>query len=217
MTNKDLIERFDEKVTIETNKGNKIPISFQVMQSIYNEITGKTEELGKLIRSRYKADFNDLNQLDRKIEQFLEQYNIISQNESITVFYSGDGKEVFSSFDRFKAYDSSKTTPVAYIQLEYNFLIKMPKAEKPQSFKLEINLGSPATHMMKWYEDDVLDYINEREIAIAEIKISYVDFVVAQTLMTVIEKWIESLKKAELDFPYSTLSKNKKSFHSYLF
>lgn len=209
MTNKELIERFDEEITIETEKGNKVPISFQMMQSIYNEITGKSEELGKLIRSRYKADFNDLNQLDKKIEQFLEQYNIVSRNESITIFYSGDNKEVFSSFERFKCYDASKTTPVAYIQLEYNFLIKLPKTEKPQSFKLELNLGSPATHMLKWYDDEVLDIINERDIAIAEVKINYVDFVVAQTLMTVIEKWIDSLKKAELEFPYSSLSQNK--------
>ena len=68
----EVLERLEDDVMIETSQGNRVPISFQVMQSIYNEITGKSEELGKQVRRRYKAGFEDLAQLNAKITQFLE-------------------------------------------------------------------------------------------------------------------------------------------------
>lgn len=193
----EVLERFEEDVMVETAQGNRVPISFQVMQSIYNEITGKSEELGKQIRRRYKAKYEDLVQLNTKVEQFLEQYHVTSKNMSMTVFHTKDNKETFSSFDRFSNYDRSKLCSIKYIQLKYNFLIKLPHASKVQSFNLDIKIGSAVPHILKWKEEGMFGFIDEADLATAEVKINYVDFVVAQGLMSVIENWFNGLEKSE--------------------
>lgn len=205
----EVLETLDEDVVVETEQGNQVPISFQVMQSIYNEITGKSEELGKQIRRRYKAGYEDLVQLNAKVEQFLEQYHVTSKNMSVTVFHTKDNKEVYSSFERFSQYDRSKLCSVKYVHVEFNFLIKLPKADKVQNFKLDIKIGSAVPYMLKLKDDDMVGYVDESEIATAEIKIKYVDFVVAQGLMNVVEGWFDALEKSEPTPFQKFLKKNK--------
>ena len=99
--NKQIKNTEESNVYIETSDGNDQPVSFQLMQSIYNEITGEKEELSKSIKLPFRIEMDDLQQLNIKFQQFKEQYNIINENSSITILYENDTKEVFSSFDRF--------------------------------------------------------------------------------------------------------------------
>ena len=131
------------------------------------------------------------------ISVHLEQYHVSSNNMSVTVFHDQENKETFSSFERFNQYDRSKLCAVRYIQIEYNFLIKLPHANKTQNFKLEIKIGSAVPHILKWKEDDMLGFIDDTDFATAEIKINYVDFVVAQGLMNVVENWFNGLQRSD--------------------
>ena len=65
--------------------------------------------------------------------QVCEQYNIEAQNTSVTVYHLDDTKEAFSSFERFRIYNQSATSPVESVVLKYNFLIVLPRTRKAQS------------------------------------------------------------------------------------
>lgn len=65
-------------------------VSLQTLQGIYNELTGKSEEVSKSYTKPIQIDFTHIEQLNRKITQVCEQYNIVSSNCSVAVFYIDD-------------------------------------------------------------------------------------------------------------------------------
>ncbi|MUK60873.1 hypothetical protein GNP81_07210 [Aliivibrio fischeri] len=190
---------FNPDILVETVKGNKVPVSFQVMQSLYNEITGKTEEIGKQYKNRYQVEMNDLVQLNCKMNQAFEQYNLVTNNCTITIYYEEDNNERFSSFARFSAFDPSKNCPVKYVHLEYNFLIRLPVTQTTQSYNISIRIGSLISHYEEWQNDGMLDVFSSNSfnmVAVAEAKINYIDYMVAQTFKRLIDDWFESLDVA---------------------
>src|SRR5262245_41541221 len=92
--------------------GSGRPVSMTDLQAIYNEITGKSEERSKHYNSAYRVSFTDLEQLHSKLEQACEQYSVESKTISVTIYHLDDTKETFSSFDRFRLYNKSSTSPV---------------------------------------------------------------------------------------------------------
>ena len=111
---------------IESDRSSADQISLQAYQAAYNEITGKTEELSRDYSVAYQMGMSDLEQLNIKVEQLCEQYNLIEANYNVTVFHQEDTKDRFSSFERFKLYNSSNPSPVESVLIEYNLLIRLP-------------------------------------------------------------------------------------------
>ena len=97
------------EVSVVGENGDNNVVSMQVVQDIYNEITGKSEELTKGYSNPIQVSFEDIIQLNYKITQMYEQYNISSNSCTVTVYHSKDQKQVFSSFERFTLYDRSNT------------------------------------------------------------------------------------------------------------
>lgn len=129
---------------VQVDVGNGNLVSMQAVQHIYNEITGRTEELSRTYTINHCVSFDDICQLNIKICQLYEQYNIVSKNCSVTIYHVDDQKQVFSSFERFELYDRTTLSPVENIRIEYKFLIVLPKIQKPQSYEIEINIHSRA-------------------------------------------------------------------------
>lgn len=193
---KEINQSKESDVIIETSDGNNHPVSFQLMQSIYNEITGKKEELSKSIYLPFRINLNDIKQLNIKFDQFKEQYNVTNENCVVSVIYENDTKEVFSSFERFLLLNISNTSPVEVIVLKYNFLIILPKTHKPQTYEVEIRLRSLARYIVKKDKDKELTRIYK--MATAYYEVNYVDYIVGQSLMDLTQRWFNSLNKKEL-------------------
>ncbi len=167
----------------------------QVLQEVYNEITGKTEKLSRNFRANHNVTIGDLIQLNTKIEQLYEQYNIVNNNCSVKVFHIDDCNDQFSSFERFKLYDSSKMSPIENVRLEYNFLIILPKIGRPQPYKLEIDINSRVATKLR-AETEV--GMPRRMIGIfgrrtAHVELEYIDYTVARNFMVAIDQWFSAL------------------------
>ena len=93
-------------------------ISVQLLQSIYNEITGKSETVGKTYKEAFEVEFKDIEQLNYKIKQAHEQYNVCTSNCEVIIYYTNNTKDVFTSFDRFKMHNAGSTSPVESIFLQ---------------------------------------------------------------------------------------------------
>jgi hypothetical protein len=174
-------------------------VSMQLIQSIYNEITGKKETLTRHFRDDHQATFNDIKTLNTKIEQLYEQYNVISKNCAVTLYYLNDCKEEFSSFERFEIYDSSSISPIENIRLEYNLLIILPATKQPQPYKIEVDLNSRVT-LKKRAQLEI--GIPRRFFGIVakhtgRAKINYIDYTVARTFIVAIEEWFKSIPKSK--------------------
>ena len=172
-------------------------VSMKLVQSIYNEFTGKKESLSRFLTDAHEVTFNDIHQLNSKILQLHEQYNIISNNTSVTVFHVDDCKAQFSSFERFKLYDVGCASPCENIRLEYNFLIVLPNTKTPQSYKIKIDLISRVGLREKELYQSSLPRGIFRMFGVAtgNIEIEYVDYTVARNFLVAIQDWHKTIEK----------------------
>jgi hypothetical protein len=174
-------------------------ISLQVLQDVYNEVTGKAEELNKFYETAFRVRMEDLQQLHYQVKQLCEQYNVKSENESVTIFYEEDSREVFSSFDRFKISGSTSLSPVESIVIKYNFLVVLPKSRRPQSYSLSIRLASRVTLSHKMRREVPRSFFRIMEMGgrNATVTVKYVDYVVARNLLGGVDRWINGLPAYE--------------------
>lgn len=190
-------------VAIIGESSNAFKVSLQTIQGIYNELTGKSEEVGKSYDKPIRVVFADLEQLDHKISQACEQYNIKSGNCSITVYYVDDTRDHFSSFERFRLHNAGSTSPVESILIQYNFLVLLPKTKQAQSYTISIRLASRVAVMRRMEREffgppPAIIRLMGNRTAVVEIK--YVDYMVARNLLNLVDEWFRGLPIAP-EFP----------------
>ena len=179
---------------------NRTPVSIQVLQNIYHELTGKSEEVLKSYDDAFHVVFNDFKQLNHRIQQICEQYNICSSNCAISVFYINDTKDTFSSFERFQAFNTGSTSAVESVLVTYNFLIILPKLAQPQSYTVTIRIASPIAIQRKMNNDmfgvpKIFRLMGGPRTAVVSVK--YVDYAVARTVLNTIDEWFMALPQSK--------------------
>lgn len=186
------------------------PVPLQLLQSIYHELTGKTESLSKHYDEPFKFEFNDLEQLNHRLNQACEQYNINTSNMSVTVYYTNDTQETFSSFDRFRGFNAGNASPVESVLLTYNFLILLPKVKAPQSYKVTIRLVSRTTISRKMAKNEYFDFPKILHIMgphTGNVTIKYIDYAVGRNILHTIDEWFKTVSKSRTSKFWKLLSK----------
>jgi hypothetical protein len=174
--------------------------SMQMVQQIYKEVTGKTERISRQFNAGHRTNFDDIANLHATIGQLLEQYHVIANNCNVTIFRIDDSSDRFSSIDRASIHEAGSNIPVENVRLEYEFLIVLPIAKKPESYKAVIDIHSRAA-LTKKMEDSA--YLQRRifsalSSSTGQATVEYVDYAVARTLMTAISQWFDSRDEAKL-------------------
>jgi hypothetical protein len=178
---------------------NQTAVSFQIVQSIYHELTGRTEDVGKSYSESCQFVLADYEQLHLRISQCCEQYNVKASNCSIKVYYVNDTQETFSSFDRFKLFNAGSSSCVESVLLTYNFLILLPKLNQPQSYTLSVRTASRVSIENQMHDDmtlripKILRLMGGRT---AVVTVKYVDYVVARNLLNLVDEWLKTVNKA---------------------
>lgn len=186
-------------IAVIGESSNAKVISLQTLQGIYNELTGKSEEVGKSYSKPIQVKFSDIEQLDHKISQACEQYNVVSGNCSITVYYVDDTRDRFSSFERFRMHNSGCASPVESILLKYSFLVLLPKTKQPQSYTISIRLASRVAVMRRMEGEfygpppQILRLMGNRT---AVVEVEYIDYMVARNLLHVVDEWFKGIPTA---------------------
>jgi hypothetical protein len=179
---------------------NQTSISLKIVQSIYHELTGKTEDVSKSYSESFQFVHTDYEQLHHSISQCCEQYNIKASNCSIKIYYVNDTQETFSSFERFKHFNAGSSSSVESVLLKYNFLILLPKINQPQSYTVSIRTASRVSIEKKMREDmpfDVPKILRVMSGRTAVVSVKYVDYVVARNLLNVVDEWLKTVDKAQ--------------------
>lgn len=176
-----------------TVEGRRTELTIQQLQDVYSQVTGKAEELARNALVLFQITMEDLRQLNCKVQQLCEQYNIVGKTCDITVTHSEDNKEKFSSFERFSMYDTARTAATTEIVLNYNFLIVLPKIKQPQSYAITVRLASQIA-MQKEIERD-RPFPGHTVLLGRNIRISvkYIDYLVAKNFLDSINQWIKCL------------------------
>jgi|SRR5690554_1310331 len=184
------------------------PISLKVYQDIYHQITGRTEQIRQRYTNNILLDFSEIEQLHFKIMQLCDIHTVVASNEVISVFHEKERKEQFTSFERFKAYNSNATKPTVNVVLRYNFSILLSDRKRPQEYVVTIRLTSRVA-MLHSIEEDIPPFMRGRIVALstmhtAEVSVEYADYVVARSFLEAFDEWIDGCnskpKSKSLDF-----------------
>jgi hypothetical protein len=176
--------------------GSGTQLNFHELQDIYNSLTGKTESISKALDSSYKLKFEDFEQLNARINQCCDSYGARIKNESISIFHINGAKETFSSFERFKLYNKSNTSPTENIYLEYNILITPAGSVEIRKYKISFNFPSRVGGWEKQPElsGDPLGFMHFLGLSPARVKIEYVDYAAARHFLSQIDEWHNALE-----------------------
>lgn len=178
---------------------NEKPVSVQLLQDIYHELTGKSEDISKTYTEGFQIKQPDLDQLNHRIAQACEQYNICSSNCSVKVFFLNDTQQTYSSYEKFAAFNAGSTAIVESVLFEYNFLVLLPKLNKPQPYSLSIRVASGIAIQRRMRKEMPIQMpkilkIMRGRTGIATVK--YVDYTVARTLLDTVDTWFQTLTRA---------------------
>lgn len=189
---------------------NEAKVSIQQLQGIYHELTGKNEDVSKSYNDPYQVLLTDFEQLNHRVIQCYEQYNIRATNCSVKVFYVNDTQETSSSFERFAAFNAGTTSAVESVLVTYNFLIVLPKTEKPQSYTVSVRLASriavekQMNDNMPFHMPKIFRTMGTRT---GVVNVKYVDYAVARSLLNTVDQWFEGLSQAETSKAWKALTK----------
>lgn len=171
-------------------------LSFHELQDIYSTLTGKSEKISSQFTKPYQIKFSDFENLDARIRQCCDSYGARIKNGSVTVYHISGQSEQFSSFDRFRLYNQSNTSPVENINIEYNFIIIPAGSTEPKQYKIRIGLTSRVGIFEKSPDMSVgpLSIISMLGRVTGGFHIDFSDYAVARHYQTQIEEWYEALE-----------------------
>jgi len=117
----------------------------------------------------------------------------------VTLYHVDDCKEIYSSFERFRFGDKSSLSSVENIRLQYNFLILLPKTNRPQPYKIDVDIHSRAAIKQKASKEHgtprrIMLIVASRT---AILEIEYIDYTVARNFRTAIDSWFNGLEQSK--------------------
>jgi hypothetical protein len=179
----------DEVVRVEGYEP-RVPVS--LYQAVYHQITGRTEEITKRYDDNLLISFRDIEELNTKIEQINGVHTVVASNQTVTLFQEGDRKQQFTSFDRFRRYNSNTSSPSTVLVLKYDFSIRPSSSERTQSYVITIKLFSRIGVATAIKQADNMHNLIIAAItdSVAEIKVEYADYVIARTFLEAMDDWV---------------------------
>lgn len=173
---------------------NNTLVPYKVYQDIYHQITGRTEQIKKRYSENLQIDITEIEQLHYKIMQLCGVHKVVGKNETISIFHVKERKEQFTSFERFKLYNTNTSSPTFNVVLKYNFSIIPSGLQKPQEYVITIRLTSRVT-LLGQLEKDMPPFMrgafaNAVSSNTAEISIEYADYVIARGFLEAFDEWI---------------------------
>jgi hypothetical protein len=176
-------------------------MSKSVIQAVYHQVTGKTENLKKDLKGNVIVRFSDLEVLNQKINQQIQHYDIIANPTTTVVVKTLErNTATYSTWERFANLNINTPELTSEILLKYEFLLKLPKTEIFQRCVISITIDSflPLAKELKENKDSISDFemifVLREDYVTSEVSIEFVDFLIAKIFMTHIEGWFDELE-----------------------
>lgn len=170
---------------------------FTLAQAVYHSVTGKTEKLTRNFSTNYRVTMMDLEQLHAKCTQMVTQWAVCQSNSNVSIQHLDDNKEQFSSFDRFRIYDSSRTSPAESVSYRFNILIdgKGADARQGHPYSITVRIVSRLALLKRLDEDQApAHWLRMLGVYTIVVEIDYVDYAIARNMMSMVDSWISQVE-----------------------
>lgn len=174
-------------------------MTFKEYQSVYSELTMKSETLERKYQKRFELSKTNIAHLHDIVKTTLSQYHVVGLNSNVIVSQSDKTTKVSSSVENFLMVETL-TRAVESIYIEYNLLIQLPDIEKKQNYKISIQLVSDLIvfeSIRDTIPHELADLIDRNNIS---IRIDYVDYTIAKSIVHNFDEWVEDISLRDSKF-----------------
>ena len=189
---------------IESSEGNNKDqgsLSLQVFQDVYNQITGKRESINRLFFEPHHIRIPNLEALHYEMKRATEQWIDAESSCTVSVRFVDGSRCTHSGFNRFRIDCPNSNHATEDLEIEYDFLVLLPKTSEAKPYKVTLHLRSTLGVMSRLTERGVSEteraMFYEFSSGTARLDISYVDLAVARNLEATVENWYKSLPQTK--------------------
>jgi hypothetical protein len=174
------------------------PVSLKVYQAIYHQITGKTQQIRQSYSDNLLVGFSDLEELHHKVMQLCDVHHVVASNATFSVFHDKERKGVYTSFDSFRTYSASTTSPTTTIVFKYHFSITPAGLKQPQEYVVTIRLISRLA-TIRQMEEEAPPFMRGRLFGyltrnVAEVTVDHADYVIARGFIEALGEWVKGCR-----------------------
>jgi hypothetical protein len=176
----------------------------KALQAVYHAATGKVATTEKSLRRNVVIDNTAVENLYHRICQEFDVQNLLAEpTVTVVIRYDEDGSCSYSSWERFTKITSIEDKSTSAVELKFEAILKVPGTDTPQRLVITVGLDSalPILEAERKKDRERLDFgwiaIARNSWKTVEIKVDYVDFVIAKNFIQVVEKWESSLPATE--------------------
>ena len=185
-----------ELVKVPARDGKQREVSLQVFQDVYAHLTGRSETLSRRYESPFQVGFAEIQDVHLKLEQILEQYHVSQSTASFKVTHIDGTSHTHGNWEHFETLRRQYTCAIEQLEIEYNFLIVLPKVQSPQPYKIRVQIVSAVGVNERFQKE----FANGPKVfrllwgPPVMVNIKYVDYAVARSVLGVLDEWSKGLK-----------------------
>lgn len=183
----------------EDGESSKLPaVSKQVMYSLFNDVTGSKEyHTTQLIGSKIISK-PDIQQLCYELAKFLVPYDPGAYSLRFIITHKSGKRQITNrknlpSLADFESYGESVTEPVSDLEVYLKFLLEDKQLGRPNAYELFLDFTGFVYRKEQANAFIGLDKDSGPFPPPVYMRVEYVDFSVARSIMKVVEDWFHAL------------------------
>jgi hypothetical protein len=145
-----------------------------------------------------------------RIVQATQQYNVSGADAQFVLKYDSGERQTFTSLEKFKQVDHSAPHRVVECNVSISFLLATPGVGKYQNYRINIKLYGAAVTSTNF----IRGYHSYDDNSPTQFSIEYVDYVVAQSMISVFESWLGTVEKLKIKRPPRWIENLDSEFHN---
>jgi hypothetical protein len=175
----------------------------QDLKALFYLMAGKPDSRTKLFNSPINLNPNDFIELNELIISKLDNHNTDAVVSNITISFSNKEIKEISSWNEFSNQNWNTSPETESITLQWDFLINLPNYGCPQRHTIFIKVSSEFSPLQLMRAVFSLENheIEEAELSNASMicRINFINHILSNELMNIVEEWYESRVKKTFD------------------
>ncbi|MFZ6011392.1 MAG: hypothetical protein ACOYXT_13675 [Bacteroidota bacterium] len=187
-------------------------IDLDQFKTLYYLLNAKPDSQVKLLTDDKIVNLQDIIDLNDKVQRKLKTEHVETVITTVTVLFNSRSLLTFNNWQEFLRTDWKTSEQTKSMSINWDINIKLPQYELPQRHTLKLRLGSPVR------PGEILELMitadKDEEILEATAngvcKIDFINEVIANELLKVVDEWFKSLANNQKENSFQLFSEKHK-------
>lgn len=191
-------------------------------RAMFYRFLARPDSITKVFNKTAVLDIQDIRELNQRVSEKLSHYQEAGYLIQTNVKFADGKTRSFPDWSSFDAHDWYEAEPINNMVITWNFNAVFPGRDEPQMHTLMVKLsnGLRPEEMLNLVFTGKIEDIEEMDNNLFPIvtRVDFVDRVLADELLFLVEEWIKTLRESELQKTPAMLflKKNKAKVASFM-